>query len=494
MRRRKVDQAREIGERNRFVQVTMNVIMDPAQVEGRTVTRGMSALFQRLYDVSQQREQVRLHADVCRWSARAVRQDRFPPAVQQPVIQSQGHPWTAMTADGVQKRGRQPSAEVRPDNVPGLRRVRSVRVRFSSAKRDEIARLHGEPLILGSAMAPTTQDPDDKIVHGLVSLHAMFRHVAILTGTVQAQLGADGRFQSIDRVHAEIIHVCDDSVHVHFSPDPVGFVAMNDIKDSYQRDGYYIARRLFDKSDVDAIHRRFDEIGNGPDVPGYWVADRSEGVADPLKRYPRVMMPHRFDDLSKRYLLDRRIHDVLALLLGDEPVAAQSMFYYKPPGARGQAMHQDNFYLKVKPASCIAAWVAIDPARPENGGMFVVPGTHDMEIVCPDLADSAESWTTHLVHTPKGKKPVPATMEPGDCLFFNGSVIHGSGPNRHPTSWRRSFICHYIPASSSHIAKHYHPLLDFDGNVVTSCASSDDGGPCGEGVDVSKYGSYGKWH
>lgn len=268
---------------------------------------------------------------------------------------------------------------------------------------------------------------------------------------------------------------------------------MSNIADAYRRDGFYVARKLFGESDVTAIRDRFDEIGNGPAIPGYWVPDKTDGVADPLQRYPRVMMPHRFDALSKRYLLDRRIHDILAELLDDEPVAAQSMFYFKPPGARGQAMHQDNFYLKVKPATCIAAWVAIDFARPENGGMYVVPGTHDMEIVCPEEADSMESWTTHLVRTPKGKKAVPAEMEPGDCLFFNGSVIHGSGPNRHPTSWRRSFICHYIPAGSSHIAKHYHPLLDFAGNTV-ECAASDDGGPCGEAVDVSKYGSYGKWH
>jgi ectoine hydroxylase-related dioxygenase (phytanoyl-CoA dioxygenase family) len=270
--------------------------------------------------------------------------------------------------------------------------------------------------------------------------------------------------------------------------------AMSTILEAYQRDGYYIARNLFDAADVATIRQRFDEIANGPDIPGYWVPDRSpEAAGDPLKRFPRVMHPHRYDELSKRYLLDTRIRKVLVELLSDEPIAAQSMFYYKPPGARGQAMHQDNFYLKVKPTTCIAAWVAIDPAQPENGGMFVVPGTHDLEIVCPEEADSTESWTTHLVRTPKNKKAVAAEMAAGDCLFFNGSVIHGSGPNRHATLWRRSFICHYLPASSSHIAKHYHPLLDFDGNVVT-CAASDDGGPCGEAVDVSKYGAYGKWH
>jgi hypothetical protein len=49
---------------------------------------------------------------------------------------------------------------------------------------------------------------------------------------------------------------------------------------------------------------------------------------------------------------------VVALKLylgGSEAYAAQSMYYYKPPGAKGQGMHQDNFYLLASPATCIAA-------------------------------------------------------------------------------------------------------------------------------------------
>jgi len=59
--------------------------------------------------------------------------------------------------------------------------------------------------------------------------------------------------------------------------------------------------------------------------------------------------------LALRYLLDDRLEDVLTDLFGEEPLAAQSMLYFKPPGAKGQALHQVNFYLKVEPGICIAA-------------------------------------------------------------------------------------------------------------------------------------------
>ncbi len=261
---------------------------------------------------------------------------------------------------------------------------------------------------------------------------------------------------------------------------------------AFAHEGYLIIRQLFTVEEVAACRQRFDEwSAAGQPIPDYWVPELD--TTDPLQRYPRVMQPHRFDALSKRMLLDRRVHEVLAALMGEEPIACQSMFYFKPPSSRGQALHQDNFYLQVKPQTCIAAWTAIDPARPENGGLYVVPGTQNMDIVCPETADAGESFTTHLVRAPAGLKAMPAVLEPGDVLFFNGRVIHGSGPNRHATLWRRSFICHYMPQSSTNVSKYYRPLLDFNGREI-AYGFADDGGPCGKEFDPGQYGSYGKWH
>ena len=261
--------------------------------------------------------------------------------------------------------------------------------------------------------------------------------------------------------------------------------------DSYNRDGYHIARGMFDAAEIAALRRRFDDIADaGEPIKGHWEPSPDAQSADPLKRYPRVMHPHRFDALSKRILLDRRIYGVLRDLLGEEPIATQTMFYFKPPGARGQAFHQDNFYLQVKPGTCIAAWIAVDPAIPENGGLMVAPGTHRMEVQCPEQAEESQSFVNHLVPPPPDITPVPAELQPGDVLFFNGSLIHGSQPNTHEKLWRRSFICHYMPRSSKQIAEWYFPLHDFDGKVV-EYPKAEGGGPCGDEYDGSKSD---KWH
>ncbi len=253
---------------------------------------------------------------------------------------------------------------------------------------------------------------------------------------------------------------------------------------AYERDGYLIVRGLFRADEIGQIRDTVQATADrGEPIPG-WEPDLSpQAAGDPLKRYPRMMHPHRQFPVCRQALLDPRIRDVLSDLLGEEPIACQSMYYFKPPGARGQALHQDNFYLRVKPHSCIAAWTAIDPARPDNGGLHVCPGTHKMDVVCPEQADARESFTTHLVRPPAGVEPIPAELEPGDVLFFNGSVIHGSYPNASADLWRRSFICHYMPRSAREVAVHYKPLLDFQGREIDRVFVTD-GGPCGTEQDA----------
>ncbi|MFC4601155.1 phytanoyl-CoA dioxygenase family protein [Cohnella hongkongensis] len=245
----------------------------------------------------------------------------------------------------------------------------------------------------------------------------------------------------------------------------------------FEREGYIIVKGLFSEEELREIDATFEEMSNRT-VPGYFEPVLDGETADPLKRYPRVMHPHRFNETAKRYMLHGPVMEVLTDLYGEEALAAQSMFYYKPPGSRGQALHQDNFYLQVEPGNCIAAWTAIDAADEENGGLLVVPKTSDYEISCPETADSNESFTTHFVKPPRDQKAIPAVMDRGDVLFFNGNLIHGSYRNKTKDRFRRAFICHYANASATRINMHYRPLFRADGTAV-DLEPNPDGGPCG---------------
>jgi ectoine hydroxylase-related dioxygenase (phytanoyl-CoA dioxygenase family) len=249
--------------------------------------------------------------------------------------------------------------------------------------------------------------------------------------------------------------------------------------EQFDRDGHLVINGFYSPDEVALLNDTFMEIHRNGPVTGYFEpVSAAEANGDPLRMYPRIMHPHRFNEVARRYLLDPRLEPVLTDLLGEEPLAAQTMLYFKPAGGRGQALHQDNFYLNVEPGTCIAAWLALDHVDEENGCLEIVPGTHKMDLFCPEESDSTQSFTREYVPPPPGLEKVPVLMEPGDMLFFNGTLVHGSGPNRSKDRFRRSFICHYIGRSAERMSTWYRPILTFDGAEVIIDPSTG-GGPCG---------------
>ena len=241
--------------------------------------------------------------------------------------------------------------------------------------------------------------------------------------------------------------------------------------DAYRRDGFHVARSLFPGEEIAALREAaMTQASLGP-VPGLYDEYHHFGNDDPLSRYPRMLMPHRQSNLeigrlAEHYMFDQRLYGWLKAFLGDVPCAAQSMFYFKPSGARGQDLHQDDYYLRSAPAPCLAAWIAVDRADDENGGLRVAVGSHRLPLLPTRQADLSTSFTDDGVDVPAGMAMAAPVLEPGDVLFFGGAVIHGSGPNRSQDRFRRSFICHYVGASTTHINPWNRPLETFDRRVI----------------------------
>jgi phytanoyl-CoA hydroxylase len=262
--------------------------------------------------------------------------------------------------------------------------------------------------------------------------------------------------------------------------------------EQFNRDGFVAVAQLLSLAEVQTIRDTFMEMNRNGPVEGLSEIQRDTAPNgydpnDPLKKYPRMMHPHKHLDkpvgpLAMRYMLDARIRAILTRLMGEEPLAVQSMFYFKPPGSRGQDFHQDNFYLRVKPGTCMAAWIALDDCDEKNGAMSCVPRTASMEIQCPQRADPKHSFTAEYVAPPAGSTPQRMLLRAGDVLFFNGQTIHGSGPNRSSTRFRRSLICHYVPRSTSQMS-HWYKAYSFDAAPVP-IAVNQDGGPCGTPQDA----------
>ena len=251
-------------------------------------------------------------------------------------------------------------------------------------------------------------------------------------------------------------------------------------KNNFDHRGYLILKQLFTPDEVEMLRAHFMELRQS-DHPGDFSGVDLQS-SDPLKRFPRMIHMHRWDETSLRWLLDARIGAALTALMEREPFAVQTMLYFKPPKARGQALHQDQFYLRVQPGTCIAAWMALDRCDQDNGCLQVVPGSQNWPLLCTVKADTTQSFTDVTVPIPEGTEVDSVVMDAGDVLFFNGQLVHGSGPNHSPDRFRRALIGHYIGGEAQEVARYYHPALHLDGSPVV-LGTSSDGGMCGIWVD-----------
>jgi len=248
----------------------------------------------------------------------------------------------------------------------------------------------------------------------------------------------------------------------------------------FQEQGYVIVSGLFSAEEVASYRQHYMDLRQGSHPGDFGGVDMSD--SDPLRQYPRLIHMHRWDQVSLDWMLDQRLAAVFRQLIGKEPLAVQTMLYFKPAGARGQALHQDQFYLRVQPGTCIAAWMALDDCDEENGCMQVVPGSHTLPLLCPTQADTTQSFTDVTVPLSADMQPQAVIMQAGDVLFFNGQLIHGSFPNRSASRFRRALIGHYIAAQAQQVARFYHPVLRFNGQQV-ELNFSEGGGQCGVWVE-----------
>jgi phytanoyl-CoA hydroxylase len=251
-------------------------------------------------------------------------------------------------------------------------------------------------------------------------------------------------------------------------------------KTHFGQHGYAVVPALFAAGEVERYRDHFMALRRHPH-PGD-MAGVDTRTKDPLKRYPRMIHMHRWDDVSLRWMLDERLANCLTGLLGREPYAVQTMLYFKPAGARGQALHQDNFYLRAQPGTCVAAWMALDDCDEENGCMQIVPGSNRWPLLCTTKADTSVSFTDVTVPIPEGTPVTPIRMKAGDVLFFNGAVVHGSFPNTSKDRFRRSLIAHYIEGSAEQVSTFYHPAIRMDGRPL-ELGVSEGGGACGEWIE-----------
>ena len=156
-----------------------------------------------------------------------------------------------------------------------------------------------------------------------------------------------------------------------------------------------------------------------------------------------------FDPRLDAFGEDPQLIDILTRIMGEPPKLFANQAMLKPPGiGREKPWHQDHAYFDVPMHTCIvSAWVALDPADPENGCMHVIPQSHREG---PVVHFKRRDW--QICDTDIARNRITAVaLQPGGVLLWHGRLHHGSPANRTDRR-RRALQLHYIPGSIEKIS------------------------------------------
>ena len=209
----------------------------------------------------------------------------------------------------------------------------------------------------------------------------------------------------------------------------------------YRDKGYLVVAGLYSPSTAGQMMQHYMALRAEGPKPGD-TGGTDDKPDDPNHQYPRMINMHDWDKQSAAWASDAALLSVVQQLLDDKPVLRQTMLYFKPPGGRGQGLHQDEQYINQDPL--IGCWVALDEVDQANGRMVLVPGTHKLGLLRVEEADTSISFTPGQSVIPDGYNEVGIDMHPGDALLFDGKIVHGSYANTTADRFRRSFIVHFL--------------------------------------------------
>lgn len=252
--------------------------------------------------------------------------------------------------------------------------------------------------------------------------------------------------------------VNDDNVfHLYaYAKEAEGVDGFDGVRDeevaAYREEGYLVVRGAFSEEQVkDALDGITDLIaGKYPGFTGIQYASEVRGRVESLsfaERYDSIrklsgFLP--FEERLRAICFHPHLMAILERLMGAPAQLYENdgQAHLKPPKiGREKPWHQDHAYFNLPLGTpIVGVWIALDETTPENGCMHVIPGSHKEG---PVVHFQRRDWQICDTDVAVGRC-VAVSMKPGDLLFFDGLVHHGTPPNR-SAKRRRALQFHYHP-------------------------------------------------
>jgi len=223
------------------------------------------------------------------------------------------------------------------------------------------------------------------------------------------------------------------------SPPPAGLTILPatataaEISEICDRDGGVIVRQVLSPDLLARINAELEPYLKDIDPATAYGVDAAGAFGLHTKRLEGLVEK---SDAVVEALLDSRFQEVVARTLtwGGEFQLNTAQLIEIGPGEPAQVLHRDEMLWPEVAGGphqlMISCMLALSDFTEEVGATRIAPGSN---------RDQSVDSTTLDVE----KDTVPAVMNAGDALFFNGKVIHGGGANRTTDRSRRGLSMTY---------------------------------------------------
>lgn len=236
---------------------------------------------------------------------------------------------------------------------------------------------------------------------------------------------------------------------LHAGLDASGPWSREELAD-FGANGFIVARGLLDEAEVRALRGAIDDAAAT-------LANDERVIREPESNTVRSLFAFHQMPMLSEFAKDERLVERAQQILGPELAIHQTRVNFKLGGEGDSfAWHSDFETWHAEDGmprmQALTAMVALTPNTPENGPLRVIPGSHTIFV-----ATAGQTPENHHLSSLRRQEygvPDPALLaslekshgsrvlllEPGDVVFFDCNLLHGSGKNETSVARTNAFV------------------------------------------------------
>lgn len=196
------------------------------------------------------------------------------------------------------------------------------------------------------------------------------------------------------------------------------------IVEKFQEQGYVIIRDFFSPEEMNDL---IEEISSTK--PRHGSSCLTKGT---MTFYSEVFFNNQ---KIQNFISQQKVVDFLKQVIGPDFWVRWDQAVAKRPGSGIFPWHQDNGYSRLKD-EYYQLWISLTDGTPENGGLWLVPGSHKEFLPHKEVEN-------HVAYEGTPDNPISIQTKAGDIVLFSSLMLHKTTPNiTQGTRW--AYVIEYM--------------------------------------------------